>query len=233
MKRFYREAAVVPQEGGFGVALDGKPIRTPAKRVLIVPTRAIAEAVASEWHGQGPTIRRDAMRLTRLACTALDRVESQRAALFAELLGYAGTDLLCYRAGEPASLVARQAAAWDPLLAWAAARFGARLVVTQGIRPIEQPAESLARLEVALAALDPFRLAALHLGAGASGSLVIALALVEGRLDAVEAFAAAQIDEGFQIERWGRDAEFEARRGLLRADLEAAGQAVRGLGAAG
>ena len=230
MKRFYKEARSVALDGGFGVALDAKPIRTPLKAPLVVPTEALAGAIADEWAGQGDTIERDTMRLTRLACTALDRAVHERTVLLDELAGYAETDLLCYRAERPASLIARQAAVWDPLLAWAAEAHGAGLRVTRGVRPVDQPAEAVARLRAAADALDIFHLTAAHLATGASGSLVLALALVHGRLDAEAAFLASQIDESFQIEQWGTDAEFEARRAALRADLEAAFEAVRLLG---
>lgn len=230
MKRFYKEAAAVPLDGGYGVALDAKPIKTPLKAPLVVPSPDLASAIAAEWAGQGEIIGRELMRLTRLACTALDRVPGQRGAIVEELLGYGATDLLCYRAERPPSLVERQARAWDPLLAWAAETHGARLAVTRGISPIEQPADAIAALRGATKALDPFRLTALHLATGASGSLVIALALIADRLDAEAAFQASQIDESFEIEQWGADAEFEARRAALRADLEAAAEAIRLLG---
>lgn len=229
MRRFYKQAEAVELEGGFGVALDTKPMRTPAKRPLLVPVAGLACAVADEWNAQGGTIMREAMRLTRLVCTAIDRVPGQRAALLDELAGYAETDLVCYRAERPAALIERQAAAWDPLIAWAAEAHGAALRVTHGIVPIEQPAEAVARLRAAADVLDPFQLAALHLAAGASGSLVLALALIEERLDAGAAWVASQVDEAFQIEQWGEDAEFERQRAARRADIEAAALAVRHL----
>jgi len=230
MKRFYKEARVLPAEGGFGVALDGKPMRTPMRAPLVVPSEALAEAIAAEWNAQGETIARETMRLTRLACTALDRVPSQRDAVLDELAGYGATDLLCYRADAPAALVARQAEAWDPLLAWAAETYGATLSVTQGIRPISQSTEAIGRLRASAAALDAFRLTALHLATSASGSLVLGLALIAGRLDAGAVWAASQIDETHQIETWGEDEEFEQRRNSLCSDLEAAMEAVRRLG---
>jgi chaperone required for assembly of F1-ATPase len=231
VKRFYKEARPIPLDGGFGVALDAKPIKTPLKAPLVVPSEGLAGAIAGEWNAQRESVAREALRLTRLACTALDRATRQRDALLDELAGYAETDLLCYRAERPASLVERQAAAWDPLLAWAAEAHGAALAVTRGVTPVEQPAKAVARLRAAADALDVFRLTALHLATGASGSLVLALALVAGRLDADAAFLASQIDESFQIEQWGADAEFEARRAAFRADLAAAAEAVRLLGA--
>ncbi len=231
MKRFYKEALPIALDGGFGIALDAKPIKTPLKAPLVVPTSALAGAIAEEWAAQGDYIAREAMRLTRLACTALDRAIAQRDVLLDELANYAQTDLLCYRADQPARLAERQEAAWDPLLAWAADTYGATLTVTKGVRPVEQPREAVARLRAAAGAHDAFHLTALHLATGASGSLVVALAMIAGRLDAEAALQASQIDEAFQIEQWGDDPVLEARRALLRADLEAASLAVRLLGA--
>ena len=227
MKRFYKEAAAVSLPDGFGVALDARPMKTPLKAPLIVPSQRLASAIAAEWAAQGDIIGREAMRLTRLACTALDRVPSHRGAMLDEVIGYGATDLVCYRAERPASLIERQGIAWDPLLQWLNETHGAVLAVTRGISPVEQSPEAVASLRQAVERLDSFRLTALHLAAGASGSLVIGLALVDGRLDGEAAFQASQIDEAFQIEQWGVDAEFEARRAVLRADLEAAAEAVR------
>ncbi|MBM3483039.1 MAG: ATPase [Alphaproteobacteria bacterium] len=227
MKRFYKEAAAMSVPGGFGVALDARPVKTPLKAPLIVPSKGLARAIAAEWAAQGEVIGREAMRLTRLACTALDRVPNHRDAMLDEVIGYGATDLICYRAERPASLIERQSIAWDPLLQWLNATHGAMLAVTRGISPVEQPPEAVTALRGAAEQLDAFRLTALHLAAGASGSLVIGLAVLAGRLDGEAAFQASQIDEAFQIEQWGVDAEFEARRAVLRADLEAAAEAVR------
>jgi chaperone required for assembly of F1-ATPase len=214
-----RAVAVEARDGGFAVRLDGKPLRTPAGRDAIAPTAALAEAVAAEWRGQGAKPDAARLPLTRLLATALDRVPGARAALEAELLGYAGTELVCHRAASPPELVRRQAETWQPLLDWLALRFDAPLAVTDAIVAVAQPAASLAALARALAALDPFRLAGLSLAVGAAGSLAVGLALAEGRLDAAAAFAAAELDAGFQIERWGEDEEARARRDGLRAEL--------------
>ncbi|MGD9535954.1 MAG: ATP12 family chaperone protein [Alphaproteobacteria bacterium] len=229
MRRFYKHATAVEIDGGFGVALDAKPMQTPARQPLLVPAAGLAAALADEWNAQGETIARDGMRLTRLVCTAIDRVPHHRGAFLDELAGYGESDLVCYRAERPRSLIERQAAAWDPLIAWAAHTHGAALRVTQGVRPIEQPAEAVARLRTAADVLDPFRLAALQLATTASGSLVLALALVVEHLDAAAAWEASQVDEAFQIEQWGEDAEFERQRAARRADIEAAARAVRHL----
>ncbi|MGE5203319.1 MAG: ATP12 family chaperone protein [Acidobacteriota bacterium] len=226
MKRFYKHATVSESERGFGVALDGKPLRTPAKHPLTVPSRALAEAIAAEWQAQGERIDPHALPLTRLASIALDLVAPRRAAVVAEIARYAGTDLLCYRAEEPAELRARQHAAWQPLLDWATQRFDAPLGVTAGVLPVPQPAATLAAFTAAVGAYDTHRLAALHLATAALGSLVLALALVEGRLDAETAFAAAQLDETFQIERWGEDSEQMKRRANLKDDIALAARFV-------
>jgi chaperone required for assembly of F1-ATPase len=219
MKRFYETVGVVPEEGGFGVSLDGKALRTPAKAPLTVPTRALAEAIAAEWRGQGSDVKLDTLPLTRLASTALDLVTGRRSAIVAEIARYAGTDLVCYRAEDPPELAARQHAAWQPLIDWAAARYGASLAVTAGVVPVAQPPASLAAFAAAVTSYPPFELAALHLATAACGSLVVALALIEGELDAEGAFAAAELDQSFEIERWGEDAEQMRRRAALKDDM--------------
>ena len=219
MKRFYRSAGVTETPEGFGVVLDEKPVRTPAKRPLAVPTRALAEAIAAEWLAQGESVDPRQLPLTRLASIALDLVAPRREAVVAEVVKYAGTDLVCYRAAEPPELAARQHAAWQPLIDWVALRFDAPLTVTAGILPVAQPAASLKALETAIAAYGTHRLAALHLATAACGSLVVALALIEGRIDAEAAFASAELDESYEIERWGEDAEQARRRAGLKEDI--------------
>jgi chaperone required for assembly of F1-ATPase len=219
VKRFYRDAGVTETPDAFGVALDGKPVSTPAKRPLTVPTRALAVAIAEEWRAQGETIDPRRLPLTRLASIALDLVAPRREAVVAEVAKYARTDLVCYRAEQPPELAQRQRAAWQPLIDWATLRFDAPLAVTASILPVAQPAASLKALETAVAAYDTHRLAALHLATAASGSLVVALALVEGRIDAEAAFAAAELDESYEIERWGEDAEQAKRRAGLKEDI--------------
>lgn len=206
----------------FQIVLDGRPARTPVKRPLALPVRAAAEAVAAEWDAQGEEFEPTALRLTRLANTAIDRVAGNRPAVVAEVSRFGHTDLVCYRAAEPAELVRRQAEAWQPLVDWAETRHGARLAVTAGVVPTAQPAEGLAALTRAVEAYDDFALTALHAATAASGSLVIGLALGEGRIDSETAFAAACLDEQFQAEFWGVDAEAEARRAALKADIETA-----------
>jgi chaperone required for assembly of F1-ATPase len=222
MRRFYRQAEIVSNGRGYGIALDGKPVKTPAKRDLTVPGAALASAIAAEWNIQEGEIRPAEMGLTQLANTAIDRVRPQRALIVRQIAGYAGTDLVCYRATRPPELMARQQISWQPLVDWAVLRYDAPLEVTAGVIPIAQPPASLGAFAAAVAEHDDFVLAALYLATGACGSLVIALALIEGRLDAGEAFAASQLDESFQIEAWGEDAEQALRRQALAADIAAA-----------
>jgi len=229
LKRFWREASAGPaEEGGHAVRLDGRPVRTPAGHALVVPGPALAAAIAAEWagqgHGPGAAVAPHRMPLTQLACTALDRIGADPAATVTAILRIAETDLLCYRADEPPALVARQTEAWQPMLDWLARTHDVPLAVTAGLMPVAQPPAALAALRQAVAGLAPLELAALGLAAAAAGSLALALALAAGRLTAAEAAALALLDETFQAEFWGRDAEAEERRERIAADLEAAGR---------
>jgi chaperone required for assembly of F1-ATPase len=224
MKRFYKRAAVVLAAGGHGVTLDGRLVKTPGKRDLVAPSAALAAAVAAEWEAQQGEIRRETMPLTRLAGVTIDRNATAREAVVRQVAYYAGTDLVCYRASHPPALSARQQAVWQPLIDWVTARYAAPLVVTNGVIPAGQPAASLAAFAATVAAHDDFSLTALHAATTACGSLIIALALLEGRLDAGEAFAASQLDETFQIESWGEDSEQTKRRTALAAEITAAAQ---------
>lgn len=222
MKRVYKSVETRAIDGGWGVTLDGRPLRTPAKRELSVPSEALATAIAAEWDAQNPDIRPETMPLTRLATTAIDRTAGDREKIVAEIAAYADTDLVCYRAEHPPALAARQEAVWQPLIDWAAGRYDAGLAVTAGILPTPQSPASLKAYAGVVAALDDFRLTALQAATGACGSLIIALALYERRLDAEAAFAASQLDETFQIEAWGEDAEAMRRRAALAEDIAAA-----------
>jgi len=222
MKRFYKKAETVPTPGGHSVALDGRLVKTPGNRDMVVPTSALAAAIAEEWDAQQGEIRRETMPLTRLAGAAIDRNTTEREAIVRQVAHYAGTDLVSYRASHPPALAARQQAVWQPLIDWAAERYGAPLMVTNGVIPASQPAASLDAFAAAVAAHDDYALTALHAATAACGSLVIALALLEGRVEAGEAFAASQLDENFQIKAWGEDAEQTERRAALAADIEAA-----------
>ena len=228
-KRFYAQAswaAVPPGEAGAGVSfrvlLDGKAVKTPAKAEMALPTRALAEAIAAEWQDQGAEVEARTLVLTGLAWTAIDWAGPSRERVVDELASFGGHDLICYHAETPADLVARQRALWQPLLDWAARDLDAPLAVTTGVVSIEQPTEALAALRRAVAAREDFQLTALSAAASAADSLVIGLALVSGRIDAAAAFDAAQLDESYQIERWGEDPEATRRRAAIKADLETA-----------
>lgn len=222
LKRFYTAVSVEPAEGGFGVRLDARAVRTPAGRALHLPTDALARAVAAEWDAQGEHIDPRAMPLTRLANTALDRVAPDPAPVLDALMGYGASDLLCYRADAPEGLVRAQGALWQPVLGWLAEAYGARLRVGIGITPVAQPEAELIRLRTAFERRPPFALAALQEIAGCLGSAVLALALADGRLDAEGAWAAARVDEDWQIAQWGEDAEEAARVALVREAHDAA-----------
>ena len=221
-KRFWRQVAVVPEEGGFGLRLDGRAVRTPAKAPLRVPTPALAEAVAREWRAVEEVVVPAAMPLTRAANAAIDKVAPQSDAVRAELLSYGASDLLCYRAEAPQGLVERQAEGWDPLLDWAAAVLGARLAVTAGVMPAPQDPAAIEALAAPLREADAFALTALSELVSLSGSLVVGLAAISGEWDAEALWERSRIDEAWQEEVWGRDeeaAEAAAARGqaFLRA----------------
>ncbi|MCU0828559.1 MAG: ATPase [Tabrizicola sp.] len=222
-RRFWTTATVVPVEGGFTVHLDGRPVRTPLKAALILPTEALARDIAAEWQGVESKVDPAAMPLTRMANSAIDKVAPQFAEVAAMLADYGGSDLICYRAEEPVALAERQAAAWDPLLDWAETALAAPLVRVQGVMPKPQPAASLAALSAAVHRLTPFQLVAFHDLVALSGSLVIALALTQRHLTVTEAWRLGRIDEDWQIAEWGEDeeaAEIAARKqaDFLRAD---------------
>lgn len=218
-QRFYQAATACEIPGGWGIRLDARQLKSPAKREFILPNQRLVEAVAVEWAAQGAKIDPASMPLMQLAATAIDRIALNRAEIEAEVAGYGATDLVCYRAAEPRSLQERQQAAWDPLLAWLRQRFDASLNVTGGIVAVTQPAQALAILRRAVAAQDDFRLAALAVLTSTAGSLVIGLAVAEGRLSAAEGTAAAQLEELYQAERWGADAEAVSRRRLQAEDM--------------
>jgi chaperone required for assembly of F1-ATPase len=221
IKRFYKVVDVAVAEGAFTVTLDGKPVKTPGRAALALPALALAAAVAQEWRAQGATVEPITMPLTRLCSAAIGIAGDHRARLVADVLAFGRSDLLCYRAEGPDALIMRQAKAWDPLLDWAEARFGARLATSTGIVYVAQPAVAVEAFASAVDRLDPFRLAGLHGAASLTGSLVLALALLEGRLDAVHAFALSRIDEDYQAQIWGRDAEAEARAARHESELAA------------
>lgn len=205
-KRFWQDAHAVAEGGGFAVHLDGRPVRTPAKAPLILPTERLAAHVAAEWQAQETEVRPDTMPATRMANSAIDKVAPQFDAVVEEMARYGGSDLLCYRADGPEELVARQRI-WDDSLAWLRNRFDVGLVVTAGVIPVPQPEATLNTLRAEVARLSPFELAALHDLVGISGSLVLGLAVAHGHMTGAEAFALSRIDEAFQAESWGADDE--------------------------
>ena len=218
MKRFWTHVTLDPANA---VALDGKPVRTPGRAPLALPTPALAQAVAEEWRAVVGEIDPRAMPLTGLANAAIDRIAPDAASFAAGLAAYAQSDLLCYRADSPDDLVARQAAAWDPLLDWARARYDVRIEVATGIVHRAQPPATLARLGEAIASRAPFALAALSPVVTIGGSLIAALALAEAAASAEDVWQAITLDEAYQEERWGRDPLAEAARTARRADFDA------------
>jgi chaperone required for assembly of F1-ATPase len=231
MKRLYREVAVTAHPEGYGVALDGRWVNTPAGAALVIPARALAEAIAEEWSAQSEHVVPSTMPLTQLTATALDRVTAARAGMIDQLVRYGETDLLCYRATEPSDLVSRQTAMWQPMIDWIEAHHAVRLEVAHGLMPRPQPAAALAALRAALEPLGVLHLTGLSAATEAAGSVVLALALLARRLSAEEAWALSLLDETFQIERWGEDHEAARRRAELRADLVAVGRFLELIGA--
>lgn len=204
-KRFWTSAQAAPCEGGFTVTLDDRPVKTPAKRALIVPTMAMAQAIAVEWDAQQGLIKPETMPVTRAANSALDKVSEQFDEVAELLLAYGDTDLLCYRAEAPAALVARQAAGWDPLLHWSATALSAPLIATAGVMHIAQPAASHDRFSAIVRGFTPFQISAFHDLVAITGSLVLGLAVTQGRLTVDEAWTLSRIDKSWQVEAWGED----------------------------
>jgi chaperone required for assembly of F1-ATPase len=221
-RRFWTDVSVRPADGGgHALWLDDRAARTPGKLPLVLPTAALAAAVAAEWQAQDREIRPQAMPMTRMANSAIEKVAPRLPEVAAAVAAYGSADLLCYRAPGPPELVRRQAA-WDAPLAWAAQRYGARLVLAQGVMPVAQPPQALARLGAAVAAHPPFPLTALHDLVALTGSLVLGLAAAEDHLPAAEAWRLSRIDEDWQAEQWGADAEATAAADARRLDLDLA-----------
>jgi len=205
MKMPWHDAKVTGDAASLAVTLGDKPVRTPGKRPVTIPTRALAEAVAEEWRAQGDKVDPRTMPLTRYMNSIVDTITDHRPGIVDRIAAYGGSDLLCYRAPHPAELVSRQAAAWDGPLTWAAQSKGAPMVVTTGIMAVEQPEASVAALRLAVEAHDDASLAALHDLTAFSGSLILALALSDGHLTVEETWTASRVDEDWQIEQWGED----------------------------
>ena len=220
-KRFYKQAGIAGDEPPFAVALDGRPVKTPAKRPLALPGREMAAAVVAEWERQGDEIDPSTMPLTRLANTALDRVSGNEARVVAEITDHAGSDLVCYRAGEPGGLVEREAHHWDPVLTWAGRHLAHPFIAVTGLMHQPQPEPTLQAVGEHLSARDAFQLTALHNLSSLTGSALLALALEAEFLDADAAWAAAHVDEDWQIEQWGADEVAQARRAARRAEFDA------------
>jgi chaperone required for assembly of F1-ATPase len=224
-KRFYKEATVAEGEGGFAVLLDGKGVRTPARRPLAAPTRALAQALADEWNAQTDLIDPAKMPLTRLANAIIDGVADAPAPVADEIAKYLGSDLLFYRAGEPAGLVAQQAKHWDPVLAWAQDALGARFMLAEGVMHVAQPERALAAARAAIPT-DPWRLGAMQVVTALTGSALLALALATGKLSAEEAWTAAHVDEDWQSAQWGEDPLARQRRDFRWSEMQAAAKVL-------
>ena len=229
-KRFWKGVEVREAEGGFAVLLDARPLRTPGRHPVVVPAAALARAIAAEWAAIEAEIRPEALPFTRMANTAIDRVPVQRAAVVEAVLAYAGSDLLCYRADAPVELARRQTAAWDPWLAWARTRFSAPLFAIVGVMPAPQPPASIAALGRAVEAFDDFALSALGELVTLSGSLVLGLAVAHGALAPAEAWELSRLDEDWQAEQWGVDAEAAAAASRKAADFRRAAEFLALLG---
>lgn len=218
-RRFWTAATCEPAPGGFAVRLDARPLRTPAKAALVVPTREMAEAISAEWDAQGDRIDPFTMPVTRAANATIDKVIPQMADVAASVAAYGASDLLCYRAPSPDSLVDRQADAWDPLLDWASTALGARLVPTIGIIPVAQDPAALAILARHVGALGPFALTALYELVALSGSLVIGLAAIKGHSTPGHLWTVSRIDEDWQADQWGHDEDAAALAERKRGDF--------------
>lgn len=220
MKRFWKEVAVVPQDGGWGVALDGRPMRTPHRAPLAVVSTVLAEAIAAEWQAQGDTIDPRAMPMTGLANAAIDLATPDPAVFAEPIAAYAATDLLCYRDDRDAALQAEQVAAWNPVLAWAEVQFGVEFIITQGILPVDQPPATVAALRTAALGHDPWRMTALTPLVTIGGSLVAGLACIEQAFDPEGLWNAVSLDQLYQERRWGADAEAQAQRAAHKRDWD-------------
>ncbi len=226
-KRFYGQAHVGEGKGGgFPLLLDGKPVKTPARRALAAPTRALAEKIADEWNAQQNVIDPACMPLTRLANAVIDAVADAAGPVANDVAQYLGSDLLCYRAEAPDGLVARQARAWDPVLAWASQSMGARFVLAQGVVHVVQPGEAIAAARAMIPG-EPWRLGAVSAITTLTGSGLLALALEHGAIDAEAAWAAAYVDEDWQLEQWGHDQAALERRAFRRAEFDAAAAVLK------
>ena len=216
MRRFWSKAEAVEQENGFGIALDGRPVKTPAKQALVVPSKDLAEAIAAEWDAQEDGVDPESMPFTRLANSALDKVSVQHAAVAEMIAEYGGSDLLCYREDGPQALIDRQAASWDPLLAWIEEKEAVTLNVQTGLMPTPQPSDSLTKMRTLTAAMPPFTLTAFHELVTLPGSWVIGYAALTHHASPEDLWEAAHLDEIWQAEQWGDDEEALAARAVKK-----------------
>lgn len=222
-KRFYKEVSVVEGEGGHAVHLDGRPVKTPAKAPLAVPTARLAELLRDEWANQVEVIDPRTMPVTRLVNTAIDGVSLEAQAVFEDILRFSSSDMLCYRAESPENLVLRQQEQWDPILDWASNQHGANFELIEGVMPKEQPREAIAAFSACLRKYDtPVELAVLHTVTTLTGSAILALAFAEGYLAAEDVWRLAHLEEDWTAEHWGEDAEAQNRREKRHAEFQAA-----------
>lgn len=227
-KRFYTEASVGEAPGGgYQILLDGRPVRTPGKQLLSLPTQKLAQAIAEEWAAQKERIDPSTMPLSKLAITAIDGVADSLREVASDVVRFAGSDLLCYRAEAPAALAEIQARAWDPILGWIEDATGTRFLLAEGVMPVTQNRHALERVEDLVAPFDAMQLTALHVMTTLTGSAFLALAVAKDRLTAEEAWDAAHIDEDWQIARWGIDVEAAERRARRQAEMLAASRFLR------
>lgn len=230
-RRFYERAAVGASENGHAVLLDGKPLRTPARRPLEFTTEAVAGLIAAEWQSQAREVDPATMPATRIANTAIDGVAADPQAVFEDILKYAAGDLLFYRADGPRELVDRQAELWDPVIDWMRDEFGANFILAEGVMHVNQPREALAVFGTRLRDHETsLELACLHTFTTLTGSALLALAIAEGRMSAEAAWAAAHVDEDWNISQWGEDEEARRRRAFRWAEMKAAADILRALG---
>jgi chaperone required for assembly of F1-ATPase len=227
-KRFYSGAATGDAEGGYTVTLDGKPIKTPSGRTVVVPVRSLAEMIVAEWSAQGEFIDPVTMPLTRFANSVVQGVTDNAAAVTDDIAKYFGSDLMFYRAGHPEGLVAREAEHWDPILFWAAEKLGAHFMLAEGVMHVRQPDEAISAARAALPD-DPWRIAALHVVTTLTGSALLALALFHGVVDPDQTWAAAHVDEDWNAEKWGVDEEVAARKAAKSVDFKAVAAALKAL----
>ncbi|MDA4843825.1 ATP12 family chaperone protein [Hoeflea poritis] len=229
-KRFYEKAEVGETQEGFSILLDGKPIRTPAKKLLELPTKKLAALICEEWNAQRDEINPVTMPATRLVNTAIDGIASDPQAIVEDILRFAGTDLICYRADGPQRLVDRQTEHWDPVIEWVHTALGTRFVLAEGVMHVEQPKEAITAIGIHLSGFDnPIALASLHTFTTLTGSALLAVAIAKEYLTAEEAWAAAHVDEDWNAEQWGEDAQAKARRDFRWGEMQAADRAFKAL----